>query len=201
MTNTNRFLNRALVFVIGLVLLLAGGAVAVGALLPDVQKPVSQGADDATGPTSDALSGGQPWILWVVAAAALVLIVLLLWFIFRQGHGRTNTLLTVDSGEGRDKTTGGSLSVDAKVAEQVLEESLTRDPGIISVDVTAFEVKKQSVLRVTVQTRRGVSPVDIGATVDKAVAEWDALLGTQTPIVVQIVGGLRAQMSGTARVV
>ncbi|MBF4575341.1 hypothetical protein [Frondihabitans sp. VKM Ac-2883] len=201
MTNTNRFLNRALVFVTGLVLLLAGGAVAVGALLPAVQKTVSQGADDAMGPTSDALSGDQPWILWVVAAAALVLIVLLLWFIFRQGHGRTNTLLTVESGEGRDKTTGGSLSVDAKVAEQVLEESLTRDSGIISVDVTAFEVKKQSVLRVTVQTRRGVSPVDIRATVDKAVAEWDALLGTQTPIVVQIVGGLRAQMSGTARVV
>jgi hypothetical protein len=200
MTSTNRFLNRLLVFVIGLVLLLAGGAVAAGALLPDVQKNVSQGAKDATNPTADALSGGQPWILWVTAAVALVLILLLLWFIFRQGHGRTNTLLKVTSGEGRNSTTGGTLTIDAKVAEQVLEESLARDPSIVSVDVSAFEVKKQNVLRITAQTIRGTSPVDVRRSIDRAVADWDAVLGTTTPVVIQITGGLRSQLSGTSRV-
>lgn len=200
MTSTNRFLNRLLVFVVGLVLLLAGGAVAAGALLPAIQKPVTQGADDATKPTADALSGDQPWILWVVAAAALVLILLLLWFVFRQGHGRTSTLLTVASGEGRGTPTGGTVTIDAKVAQQVLEESLSRDASIVSVDVTAFEVKKQNVLRITAQTLRGVSPFEVRKSIDRAVSEWDELLGHETPVVIQIVGGLRSQLSGASRV-
>ncbi|ROQ37124.1 hypothetical protein EDF46_2573 [Frondihabitans sp. PhB188] len=201
MTSTNRFLNRLLVFVVGLVLLLAGGAVAAGALLADVKKNVSQSAKDATQPTSDALSGGQPWILWVTAVAALVLILLLLWFIFRQGRGRTNTLLEVAGGEGKGSPTGGTLTIDAKVAEQVLEESLARDPSIVSVDVSAFEVKKENVLRITAQTRRGVSPIEVRRSIDRAVADWDALLGTATPVVIQITGGLRSQLTGTSRVV
>jgi hypothetical protein len=201
MTSTNRFLNRLLVFAIGLVLLLAGGAVAAGALIPDVQKPVADGAKDAQGPTSDALSGGQPWILWVTAAAALVLMLLLPWFIFRQGHGRTSTLVTVESGKGAGSPTGGALTIDAKVAEQVLEEALSREAAVVSVDVTAFEVKKQTVLRVTAQTTRGASPLDVRRKVDRAVSQWDALLGTEVPVVVQIVGGIRSQTTATRRVV
>ena len=54
-------------------------------------------------------------------------------------------------------------------------------------------------LRVTAKTRRGVSPIDIRATIDQAVAEWDALLGTETPVVIQINGGLRSQMSSATR--
>jgi hypothetical protein len=200
MTNTNRFLNRLVVFLVGLLLLLAGSAVAAGALVPGVQETVSAGAKDATGPTSRALSGGQPWILWVVAAAALVLILLLLWFVLRQGHGRTSTLLRVTSGRGSGSPEGGTLIIDAKVAEQVLEESLSRNPSIVSVDVTAFEVKKENVLRITAQPVRGTSPVEVRRAIDRAVLEWDALLGTTTPVVIQIVSGLRSQMQGTSRV-
>lgn len=199
MNNTNRALNRIVVFVIGLVLLLAGGAVAVGALWPDVQQTVSQAASDAKGPATDALSGGQPWILWVVAAAGLVLIVLLAWFALRQGHGQTGTLLTVDAGSGRSTTTGGRLVIDATVAEQVLEEALADTAGIVSVDVTAFRVRRENVLRITANARRGASPVDIRRSIDQAVERWDALLGTQTPVVVQINGGLRTQMASATR--
>jgi hypothetical protein len=198
MNSTNRALNRIVVFVIGLVLLLAGGAVAVGALLPDVQQTVSQGASDVKGPTTDALTD-QPWILWVVAVVSLVLIVLLAWFALRQGHGQTGMLLTVDEGSRRDQTTGGRLVIDAKVAEQVLEEALADTPGIVSVDVTAFRVKRESVLRVTANARRGVSPTEIRRSIDQAVAHWDGVLGTETPVVIQINGGLRSQMSSATR--
>ena len=200
MTNTNRFLNRLLVFVIGLVLVLAGGVVAAGSFIPDVTHPVAEGAKEARGPTADALSGGTPWILWAVAAAALVLIVLLLWFIFRQGHGRTSTLVTVKSESGARSAMAGTVTIDAKVAEQALEEALSRDPSVVSVDVSAFEVTKQRVLRITVQTRRGTSPVDMRQVIDRAVSHWDALLGTQTPVVVQIVSGIRTKTNGTSRV-
>lgn len=200
MTNTNRFLNRLLVFVVGLVLLVAGGAVAAGALVPSVQKPVTQAAKDAKSPTADALSGGQAWILWVIAAAALVLIVLLLWFVFRQGHGRTSTLLRVETQPSSASAPGGTVIIDAKVAEQMLEDALADAPSVVAVDVTAFEVKKQSVLRITVQTRRGASPVETRSLVERAVSEWDTVLGTTTPVVVQIAAGLRAQTSTAARV-
>lgn len=200
MTTTNRFLNRLFVLVIGLVLLVGGAAVAAGSLLPDIQNPVTSGAKDAVKPTSDALSGSQPWILWVTAAAALVLILLLLWFVFRQGHGRTGTLLTVTEGKGRDATTGGTLVVDAKVAAQVLEESLKRDPAILAIDVVAFRIKKENVLRITAETRRGASPIEVRKTIDQAVAEWDSLLGSTTPVVIQLVAGIRSRTGSTTRV-
>lgn len=196
MTTTNRFLNRALLFVVGLVLLLAGGVVVVGALLPDVQRSVSTAAQDATDPTTQALTG-QPWILWVSAVALLVLILLLVRFIVRQGRGRTSTLVRVSSGSAAG---AGSVVVEAKVAEQVLEEALSRDPSIVSVDVTAFEVRRRNVLRVTAHTRRGVSPMRTRRAIDTAVRDWDALLGEETPVVIQIVSGLRDRMSSPARV-
>lgn len=199
MNNTNRALNRLLVFVIGLVLLAGGAAVAVGALWPDVRDTVSGAASDASGPVSDALSGDQIWILWVVAAASLVLILLLVWFALRQGHGQTGELLTVHEGSGRDEPTGGRLVIDAKVAEQVLEEALADTAGIVSIDVTAFRVKGENVLRVTADARKGASPVEIRRSIDQAVARWDELLGTETPVVIQINGGLRTQMASATR--
>ena len=199
MNDTNRGLNRFVVFLVGLVLLLAGAAVAVGALWPDVQQTVSDGASDATGPVTDALSGGQVWILWVTAAACLVLALLLVVFIVRQGGGRTSTLLDLSEAEGAHSPTGGHVVVDARVAADVLEEALSSTPGVLAADVVAFRVKGENVLRVTVDARRGASPVDLRRAVDEAVARWDELLGTVTPVVVQINGGLRTQMSGATR--
>jgi len=199
MNDTNRGLNRFVVFLVGLVLLLAGAAVAVGALWPDVQQTVSDGASDATGQVTDALSGGQVWILWVTAAVCAVLIVLLVAFIVRQGGGRTSTLIDLSESDDSHSPTGGHVVVDAKVAANVLEEALSNTPGVLAADVVAFRVKGENVLRVTVDARRGASPVDLRRAVDEAVTRWDELLGTVTPVVVQINGGLRTQMSSATR--
>ena len=199
MNDTNRGLNRLLVFVVGLVLLLAGAAVAVGALWPDVQQTVSDGASDVTGQVTDALSGSQVWILWVTAVVCLVLIVLLIAFVVRQGGGRTSTLLDLSEADDSHSPTGGHVVIDAKVAANVLEEALSNAPGVVSADVVAFRIKGENVLRVTVDARRGASPVDLRRAVDEAVSRWDDLLGTVTPVVVQINGGLRTQMSSATR--
>lgn len=198
MNTTNRALNRALILVVGLVLLVAGGAVAAGALLPDVKDTVSGSASDARGGVSDALDGGQPWILWVSALVCVVLIVLLAWFSFRQGRGRTGTLIE-QTGRRDGQATSGHVVVDVAVAEQVLEEALSGTAGIVSTDVTAFEVRGSTVLRVTANARRGASPMDIRTAVDDVVRRWDALLGAEIPVVVQINGGLRTQMVAATR--
>ena len=137
----------------------------------------------------------------VTAGSALVLILLLLWFVLRQGRGRTSTLLKVRQNASAKNSTGGDLIVDVKVAAQVLEEALSRKPEIAAVDVVAFEVRSQNVLRVTAHARKGASPVRIRSLIDEAVTEWDGVLGQTTPVVIQIVSGLRTSMaSSTTRV-
>ncbi|MBF4631005.1 hypothetical protein ITJ42_07245 [Clavibacter michiganensis subsp. phaseoli] len=199
MTSTNRALNRLLVIVVGLVLIAAGVALGAGSLLPGVQSSVSGAASDAKQPVGDALSGGQPWILWVVALVALVLIVVLAWFALRQGHGRTGTLVRLEGGRDASTPTGGSVVIDAKVAEQLLGDALRDDSAIVSVDVTAFEVAHATTLRVTAVARRGVSPVAVRRTVDEAVGRLDAVIGTEVPVVIQITGGLRSSMTSETR--
>lgn len=199
MNSTNRFLNRLFLFIIGLVVLAAGAAVSVGAVLPDVQKTVGEWTGRAVTPTTDALDA-QPWILWVTAAASLALILLLLRFVFRQGRGHTGTLLSIDEQSSGNAPTGGSVTLDVKVAAQILEEAIARNPDVVSVDVVGFRIKKQNTLRLTAHARRGVSPVELRRTIDAAVAEWDGVLGTSTPIVIQIVSGLRTRLAGTNRV-
>lgn len=199
MTSTNRFLNRLFALLVGVILLAAGAALAVGALWPDVQQTVSQAATDAVAPATDALSGGAPWILWVVAAGALLLIALLAVLMLRQGRGRTGTLLDVREGAERGRPTGGHVIIDAGVASTVIGEALSAEPGIVSTDVSAFRVRRQTVLRITANARRGASPVELRRTIDRVVEQWDALLGEPVPVVIQIVGGVRSRLSAETR--
>jgi hypothetical protein len=143
MNSTNRFLNRFFILVVGLVVLAAGAAVSVGALLPDVQRTISENAERAVGRTTDTMDA-QPWILWVAAVAAVLLIVILLWFVLRQGRGHTGTLLQVDEQPTKGTPTGGRVILDVKLAGQVLEEAIGRNPGVVAVDVTGFRIRKQS---------------------------------------------------------
>jgi hypothetical protein len=200
MNSTNRFLNRFFILVVGLVVLAAGAALSVGALLPDVQRTISENAERAVGPTTDTMDA-QPWILWVAAAAAVLLIVILLWFVLRQGRGHTGTLLQVDEQPTKGTPTGGRVILDVKLAEQVLEEAIGRNPDVVAVDVTGFRIRKQSTLRLTAHARRGASPMELRRDIEAAIHEWDAALGTSTPVVVQIVSGLRTRLASTNRVV
>ncbi|GAB2984183.1 hypothetical protein [Frigoribacterium salinisoli] len=196
MNDTNRALNRAFVLVVGLVLLLGGAVVAVGALLPEVQRPVADAAESVTGPTTDALEA-QPWILWVAAAVALVLVLLLLWFVLHRGGGRTGELLVVPvEGERRGS---GSVVVSTKVAAQAVEEALSEEESLVAVDVVAYDVQGTTVLRVKADARRGSSPTDVRRTVESVVERWDEALGQQTPVVVEIAGGLRTSMASSTR--
>jgi hypothetical protein len=201
MTTTNRFLNRLLLLVVGLVLLVVGGATAVGVLIPDARDAVSGAVDGAGSAVSSSLSGA-PWVAWAAAAGCLLLIAVLLWFALRQGRGRTGTLLRVGASSATQGATptGGDVIVDAKVASDLLSDALSRDPAIVALDVTAFRVRRQNVLRITAHARRGASPVAVRESIDRAVGEWDALLGRQTPVVIQIVSGLRSRVASTARV-
>jgi hypothetical protein len=195
MNNTNRALNRTGILLVGLFLLIVGAAAAVAAALPDwfeQWKSVSAMVDDASADVianTTVESFGQSWLLILIAVMCLVLIALLVVFVFRQGHGHTRALVTEKA---RDTTTstGGSLVIDGRVAEQAIQQTLDGHPDIVSSSVSTYLVKRTSALKITTRVRRGASPSTVRGFVDDTVTAWDSVLGREVPVLIQITGGM-----------
>lgn len=198
MTSTNRGLNRVFIFIVGLVLLVAGAAAVVVAAVPavrngwrDVAPSVQQNVDDAH--AASLLAPDLSWITIGVIAVLVILVILLLVFIFKQGHGRTGRLI-------RDVATDNGVTiVDSSVAESMLKDVLKDRPELVSANVSTFDVKGTPTLNVSVTARRGVSPKDVTSTVEKAVTALDAVLGREIPTYLHISGGFRARTSSSTR--
>jgi len=157
MNNTNRGLNRVGIFLFGFVLLVIGAAAASAAAVPSwLEAWGSVSADvekTTTGMLNATLIAGldQSWILILLPIVCAILIVLLLLFIFRQGHGRTRTLL-IDRGAppaGTGTPTGGSVMIDGAVAEDAIQHALDHHPGLISSTVSTYRVRRTPALKIT----------------------------------------------------
>ncbi|GAB2452585.1 hypothetical protein HD599_002638 [Conyzicola lurida] len=195
MNDTNRALNRTLIIAVGLLLLLLGTAVAVAAAVPSVLSVWASTSTTAGDALADAVAStpitpdGHSWLLVAGGALALVVAVLLVVFVVRQGRGHTRLLA-----ERRDN---GVVTVDADVAKSVLETGLAANPGIVSSSVSAYRVRSTPALKIAVSVRRGASPTDIRDYIDRLVTEWDSLLGQETPVLITINSGLSARFAAT----
>ena len=202
MNNTNRPLNRLGIFLFGLVLLLLGAGVAFAAAVPAVFSTWRAGSKDVSarvaGVIRDTLLGstGQSWMTLVVAIAAVVLIVLLLLFVFRQGHGRTATLLTKPADAGSQV---GSVIVSSTIAEKTIAAGLRGYSGIASSSVSTFRVRGTATLKIAVSARRGVSPADIRNYVERVVERFDEVFGEETPVFLKINGGFASRHAKAVR--
>jgi len=205
MNNTNRVLNRIGVFLFGIVVLALGAAAALAAATPEWferWKSVAASVGDSSADVIErtTLGGlGQSWLLIAIPAACVVLIVLLVVSVFRQGHGRTQTLVD-DRPARKTGSTDGSVFVDGKVAEESLQHAIGTHPGIVSSNVSTFDVKRTPVLRITVNVRRGISPAAIRTFVDDTVRAWDSVLGREIPVLVQINAGIATRLAKATRV-
>ena len=205
MNNTNRGLNRLGILLFGLVLLAAGAGAAVAAAVPEwlegwksLSATVSDASSDVIdGTTLDGVE--QSWILIAIAAACLVLIVLLVVFVFRQGHGRVRSLVTETPASAVDRPTGGSVVIDGRVAEQAIQHALDGHPGVVSSSVSTYLVGRTPALTVSVNVRRGVSPHEVRVFIDDTVTAWDAVLGREVPVLIQINAGLATRVAKPAR--
>lgn len=204
MNNTNRALNRLALLLVGLLLVLVGAAVAAAVLVPDwlerwrtEASRIQDGLVDVTGST--ALAGtGHSWLLAAVVAVCLLVIVLLAVGVLRQGHGQTRTLFAMT----RSRSEGGApgtVTVDGHVAEQAIGETLDGYPGLVSARVTTYLVRTTPTLVITGMVRRGVSPHDARVFIDETVLAWDAVLGREIPVVIQLNSGLSSRVARPAR--
>ena len=200
MNNTNRALNRSVIFLGGLVLLAVAAVLGLLAAQATFQDAWTSGADRA-GATADGwlqatqLGDTQTSWIWIVVLALLLAVVgLLLRFILQQGHGHSGHLLSEHT------TDWGTTQVDSTVAEQALQNALGNRPEFLSTRVSTYQVARDAVLKISVTCRRGTSPTDVVLIVEQALLAFDELLGLRIPALLQISGGFRVRTSRNARI-
>ena len=215
MNQTPRVLNRTLLFIAGALGVLVG----IGALFAALSEQAhvawqTAGERGLTWTTQlfdrTAPDGSRSWIWFLLLAVIAVVLVLSVLVVAKQGSGRTSTLIRhvadhpVDRRHGTSVTTrtdhAGTVVIDTQVAEQMLADAITRDPAVLSVQVTGYTVRDDTAIRIALALRRGASPARVARQVEDIVGQWDRLLGAEVPVVIDITGGIRARLRSEARV-
>ncbi len=197
MNSTNRVMNRIFVLFIGLVLIGAGAAALAVATLADAaslwRRQVSGfarwlGQSWREGPTA---AGGSalPWVLLAAGAVALVIAILLVIFVIRQGRGRTGIVARFKLPAAPGASTA---TVDVAVARGVIRPRVQQLPGVSGASLSAYRVKRQPVLKLEVSVANGVDSAAVLAQIERIVGEWDGLLGEEGPVFVHLTTGTRS---------
>ena len=199
MNNTNRALNRSFSAVIGLILLAMGLAILLVAAMPQLAATVrSRYQDTLSGAArvvhSAPLPGGTgSWWLIAVLVPLIVLALLLLRFIFQQGHGHTATLISTPN------SPAGTVSIDSRVAERLLGDALENHRALVASHVSTYDVRGTPVLKVAVLARRGASPTDITKAITPLLHALNSVLGREVVASIQIGAGLRTRTVAPTR--
>lgn len=189
MNATNRLVNRMLLLVAGMILLAAGGvALAAGVLAGgDAPSWLQQPASTVSAAVESAAAwtwqfpgvGPVSVLLLLTAATAVLLVIALIAFLATRRRGRAKAVLEVD-------VAGGRTTVDRNVAEDVLTEPLIRRPDVLSARAAAYRVGRKYAVALAITVRPGAPLGAIVAVTEKAVREWDELLGARIPILVHL---------------
>lgn len=198
MNGTNRAANRVFVLVVGIVLTALGVAAVLLGTVPAVRAAWRSTApglrhDVVAAIGASVVPGSRlDWIGVGVLALLVLVVVLLVVFVARQGTGRTGTALEQRTGDDR-------VRVDTAVVRDLLSDALDRHQDLVASSVTSHRVRGVPVLGISATCRRGVAPTDAARVVEDAVRRLDRLLGTQVPAAVVLHGGFRARMAASAR--
>ena len=198
MNTTNRGLNRLFILVVG-VLLLAAGALAIAiAAAPALASQWKRTASDLAGSGAPswvrdpAVGQASPLVLGLVVLA-VVLIVLLLVFIAKQGHGRTAAAL--------EQRTGTTVTrIDLAIPKALLEQHLEGRPELAGLRISAYEVRGTPMLKITARCSRGASPATVSSAISGAIRDLEQIVGTDVPAFVQLTGGFRIGSASRPRV-
>ncbi|MEN0083175.1 MAG: hypothetical protein AAGC66_00270 [Leifsonia sp.] len=199
MNASNRALNRILLGLVGLIALAVTAAVVAMIVVPGFNRQWAGSARSVLATADDVFarplwSGTRISVAALVAlGAALVFVLLLAVFVLRHGRGGTSTVLSLHSPD-------GLTEIDTSVPAALLENLLTPVPGVAGVSVSAYQVHREPVLKVTVRCRRGASARTIANALDDAATRVQDVLGVPTPVFAQLIGGFRARLTPAVRV-
>lgn len=188
MRNTNRALNRIVLFVVALVLLALGGLLIVVAAVPGVAEVWTQSADAVRGWAEGI---GQPSLgLGAIAALAIVVIVLVL---IAVGSVRGTHRVPLQSTGAESEA--GRITVTDGFASAALKNSLDERDEILASRIHSNEVRKETVLHVSVTPRQNTSPRQIAEYVDTLVTNLAALTGQRFRTYISVHSSLRAKLA------
>lgn len=192
MRNTNRALNRILLLVVALVLLGLGALLIVAVAVP--------GAADVWTRTADGIREwsegiGQP-SLGIGAVAALVVVALILILVAVGAvRGRHRVPLQSTGAE----SSAGRITVTDGFASTALKNSLDERDEILASRIASNEVRKETVLHVSVTPRQNTSPRRIAEDVDTLVTNLATLTGQQFRTYISVHSSLRAKLAHDQR--
>lgn len=198
MNATNRVLNRAVLLVIGLVLLALGAATVAAACWPAAKRVWGSWTTSALAWMHQADQRSRLWstasLSWFVLAllVALTLVVLFaIVVITHLGGGRSSDLVRLPAEEGNR----GTVRVEQGFAADALASSLAGHDDILATRVSLWRVKGEQVMHVVLTPRQNTSPVEVASTVTGLLDNLGALTGASTPTVVSLHAGVRSRLA------
>lgn len=201
MNNTNRALNRILLFVIGLLFLVIGGVAIAIASWPTAGDLWAQAGADAESwldqaGAATAIAGGQASWLGIGAVAAILVVIVLLILALTSVAGRRSKTAMRSSGA---QNPLGRVTVTESFVSDAVKNSLARRDEILSSSVTADDIRREPVLHVSVTPRQNTDPRELADHVDRLLTNLATLTGSDTAAFVSIRTGLRARLAHNRR--
>lgn len=203
MNSTNRALNRAVLLVFALLLGAAGAVCLVLGIRPSwAEAPLAEAVrviEAAFAGMQDAVievpgAGEVPIVLIAAFVAALVLAVALIAFVFARGRGGVHEVAS-------ERAVDGRTDVDRSVVDAVLAGALASRRDVLSSRTGVYSVKGARTVRLAVTVRRGASLADVITAAERAIKDWDSLLGSEIPILIHLTDrGWLARYRSTVRV-
>lgn len=205
MTSSNRFLNRLLLVVAGVVALAVGAFLVVASLPGDGRSTggtVRGAVSTASSSVRDALAAtpldpaggtGGSWLAVALAALCLLLVVVFVVGASAHGGGRTNRVLVHDE-------PAGAVAISSAFAETAIVDALERRRDVVSVGVSAWTVRGAPALKIRVRVAAGAAPAPVVAATSDVVRGLDRVLGEAVPVLVEVVGSSTVKRGSDSRV-
>lgn len=217
MKHLPRALNRCLLFVIGLLFLATGIGLLLVAYWPPAREffstqseRLNRGYQEIWNQSLVALPGQKiqhfSWldIAWITLAGILVL--LLLRWIFSQGGGKVKEINLFKPGSIRQQTIpkpsdqAGEIIAQLAFVDDLLQDAISEDRWIDKVKTTAWEVRKDPGISLSVVAFKGADLAHVKSVIDQAIIRLDSVLGNPIPIAVHITTNWRSAFKSAERV-
>lgn len=205
MNGTPRWFNRAILTLVGLVMVIVGAGLTVLVTVPaaaswwqDYAGAQVQWLRDFEQRTRLAVTS-QSWIWFAAAAFFLLVIIVMISWIANQGKGRANVLL-VHPGNADDDGAAGSIKLSCAVAEQALKSALLERTDLFSASVVSYDFAGRVALKVRVLPRQGVAPHSVAGEISELVLALDDLMGVEVPVLLSIGAAARSRFTKAGRV-
>ncbi len=192
MRNTNRALNRTVLIVVGLVLLALGALLIAVAAVPGAADLWTQAAD---GIRAWADEIAQP-SLGIGAVAALAVVALVLVLVAVSAVRGTHRVPLQSTGTESDV---GRITLTDGFASAALKNSLDERDELLAARIASNEVRKETVLHVSVTPRQNTSPRQIAEHVDTLVTNLATLTGQGFRTYISMHSSLRAKLAHDRR--